>query len=60
MYIATKNNPFYPDVEYFETIEEAQKQQKEWLRELSNLDGKYKCSISISNVIDTKTIISAY
>ena len=58
MYVVTKNNPFYPDVEYCETMEEAEKQLEEWIEDLREPDGEYNCKITIAEEIKTIEIKS--
>lgn len=59
-YIVTKNNPFYPSVEYCDTLEEALKQRDEWISDLNCEDGKHNVKIAISSIIETTCIKSHY
>lgn len=52
-YIVTKNNPHYPDVEYCNTLEEAQAQRDVWIKEMFEEDGQHECKITIAKVIET-------
>lgn len=60
MYVVTKNNPYYPDVEYFETIEDANAQQDEWLTAMASEAGQYECKVTVAQVIETRTVMSDY
>ena len=59
-YIVTKNNPYYPSVEYFGTLDKAKAQQEEWLKEMASPDGTHTCEVTVATVIDTYTVKSAY
>jgi len=59
-YIVTVNKPYYPEVEFFDTIEEAQKQRDEWIEAYNELDGKYQTDITIAMIIENKKIRTAY
>lgn len=60
MYVVTKNNPYYPAVEYFKTIDEATAQMKDWIEEMASEGGKYKCKVSVAQVIETITVRSDF
>ena len=60
MFIVTKNNPYYPNVEYCFSIEEAYAQREEWISELQSNNGEHECSITIAEVIETVEIRSDY
>lgn len=60
MYIVTKDNPYYPGVEYFETIEEANTKRDEWLAKLATDDGEYECKVTVARIIETKAFKSDY
>lgn len=55
MFIVTKNNPYYPSIDYFDTIEEAKKLRDELVKEFMSIDGKYDCQVTIAEVIETQT-----
>lgn len=55
-YIVTKDNPYYPSVEYRDSMEEAQKQKHEWLEEMHEEDGTYKAKIIIAEIIEEQDI----
>lgn len=60
MYVVTKNNAYYPSVEYFDTIEEANAQRDEWLIDMASVGGKYECKVTVAHVIETRTVNSDY
>ena len=60
MYIVTKNNPYYPSVEYFKSFEEAITKRDEWLRDMRSKDGNYECKVTVAQVIETKTVKSDF
>jgi hypothetical protein len=60
MYLVTKNNPFYPDVEYFDTIEEARTRRNEWIKEIGSARGEYQTKITISEEMETFIISTDY
>lgn len=62
MYIVTKDNPYYPSVKYFRTLEEAKAQAAEWMQEMHCLEGHNTCTVAVSVVVDEciATFNSAY
>ena len=60
MYIVTKNNPYYPSVEYCDTMEEAIRQREEWVNDHSEEAGDYKMQITIAEVITTTDVPVCY
>lgn len=60
MFVVTTNNPYYPNVIYVGTIEEAQKERDDFLRSDSVEDGKYEAKVTIAEVIETTEIRTYY
>ncbi len=60
MYVVTKNNPYYPSVKYFVTVETANAQRDEWLTEIASEDGVYECTVTVAVVIETRTVMADY
>lgn len=60
MFVVTKNNPFYPEVEYFETIEEANIQRDEWFNGMNTPAGEYDCIITVARVLESKPFKSEF
>jgi len=60
MYIVTINNPYYPQVEYFEDIKEATEQINEWKEDHQTEDGKKEAQITLAKVILSIPIIADY
>ena len=60
MYVITKNNPYYPSVQYAETLEEARAVAAEFEEEISSEQGRYKCRITISELVEDKSVLSDY
>lgn len=60
MFIATKNNPYYPEVEYFEDIESARLQIAQWQDELQDDNGKYDTKLTLAKVIVSIPIKTPY
>ena len=58
MFIVTKNNPYYPSVEYFETLHVANKQRDFWVAEMESEVGTCECNITVAEVIETTEIKS--
>lgn len=59
-YVVTKDNPYYPDIEYFDTLEDAQKQRNRWLKEMNEFKGKFRCLIIIAEIIEENPFNSYY
>ena len=59
-YVVTKDNPYYPEVVYCETIQEAENKRDEWFGDLNEEDGKYECRIAIAEIKTEKTFRSHY
>jgi len=53
-YVVSKNNPFYPCVEYFDTIEEAMAKMDEWYMQEHDEDGCHESQITVSQIISSK------
>lgn len=60
MYIVTKNNPYYPSVEYFDTLVEAEAQRDEWVAELEDVGGCYFNQVTIATVLETVQVTVNY
>lgn len=60
MYIVTRDNPYYPSVEYFDTIEEANSERDNIINSMSSESGKHDCKVSVALVIETTSIKSNY
>lgn len=60
MFIVTKNNTYYPSVEYFGSIEEANTQRDEWLAEMASVHGEYDCEVTVAEVRETRVVRSDY
>lgn len=53
-YVITRNNPYYPQVEYRETRKEAETVRDEWIRRyLDEGDGGNEILITISQEVET-------
>lgn len=59
-FVVTKNNPFYPDVEYFDTLHDAIAQRDEWISDMKSENGNYQCCITISIEFESKIIKCNY
>lgn len=59
-YVVTKNNPYSPSVEYFETIEEAREQRDEWVYGNAYADGDIEVKITVALVVETVEIKTFY
>lgn len=55
-YIVTKDNPYYPSVEYCDSLEEAHNQKYEWLEEMHEKDGTYDAKIIIAEIVEEQNI----
>lgn len=51
-YIVTIDNPYYPEVYYCDTMEDAELRKKVWLDEMHCEGGQYKCKVVIAEVIE--------
>lgn len=60
MYVITKNNPYYPRVEYRETLDDARTVAAEFEEEMSSDGGAYECRITIAHIVDDKIVRSDY
>lgn len=61
LYIVTKNNRFYPDVEYFKTIEEAIVQRDKWIADMEEEEnGKYECKVTVARILETTMTKTSY
>ena len=60
MFIATINKPYYPEIEYFEDIEDAKRQVAEWQQDLHECDGKHDVKITLAEVIESLPIKTHY
>lgn len=58
MYVITKNNPYYPDVEYRETIEEARAARDAMVADIQKENGEYACKVTIGLVVETVEVLS--
>jgi len=58
VYIVTKNNPYYPSVEYCSTFEEANRIAQEFIDELYIKDGEYEWQVTIAEVLNTRSVTS--
>lgn len=56
MYVITINNPYYPSVEYRDTLAEARQRRDEIAREKQSADGAHVCKVTIARVIETGEI----
>ena len=54
------NNPYYPSVEYFETLHVANKQRDFWVAEMESEVGTCECKVTVAEVIETLAIKSDY
>lgn len=59
-FVVTKNNSYYPSVDYYETLEEANAKRDEWIESLQCKDGEYECEITVAIVIETISINTDY
>lgn len=59
-FVVTKDNPYYPEVVYCETIHEAENKRDEWFSDLNEGDGKYECLIVIAEIKAQKPFRSYY
>jgi hypothetical protein len=53
MYIVTNNRPYYPDVDYFETLEQAKAARDKWVKENHEDQGERHVKVTIAEVIET-------
>ena len=60
MFVVTINKPYYPEVEYFEEIEDAQRQVAEWQQDLHSSDGEHDVKITLAEVILSLPIKTYY
>lgn len=60
MYIVTKNNPYCPEVAYFDSFEDAMYQHSSWVAEHHSEDGKHPGKITVAKVITTTDIKTLY
>jgi hypothetical protein len=59
MYVVTRNNPYYPSVDYFESWEEAEAKYASLCADDTE-DGSYNCKVSIGFVMLRADIKTAY
>ena len=59
-YIVTRDTPFYPAVEYVDTMQEAERLRDEWVTENHSENGRYKCHVVIAEVVSSSAIQSDY
>ena len=59
-YVVTKNNPYYPDVFYCETMLDAVTKRKELVEEMTSLDGRHVCKITIAHIVETVEVRCDY
>jgi len=58
MYVVTKDNPYYPSVEYRDTLEEARKLFDMCLEDDHKESGIYTNQVTIAEIIISKTFKS--
>jgi hypothetical protein len=56
MYIVTNNRPYYPDIEYFESLEEAKAARDKWIRENHEESGDHTVKVTLAEVIETTEV----
>jgi bacterioferritin (cytochrome b1) len=59
-YIVTADHPYYPEIEYCNTLGEARKARDEFKKELFDEEGHNDCKITIAQVLQTTTGNSHY
>jgi len=60
MFIVTKNNPYYPEVEYFDDIDAAKKKISEWQMDLHQDDGTHDTKLTLAEVVFSMPIKTHY
>jgi hypothetical protein len=59
-YVVTSNNPYYPSVEYFLTLEDANAYANDLLAEKQDSEGNHDCIISVCQVLDSRKVKMPY
>jgi hypothetical protein len=59
-YVVTSNNPYYPSVEYFLTLDAAQAYANSILKDKEDDEGSHDCIISVCEVLDSRKVKALY
>jgi hypothetical protein len=51
MFIVTCDHPYYPSVEYCETIEQAEQKYRDAINDTEAKEGHYDCKIAIAEIV---------
>lgn len=60
MFIVTYDHPYYPSVEYCDTLNQAKKKYQEAIKDTESKDGKFVCKIAIGQVMELLETRSDY
>jgi hypothetical protein len=59
-FIVVADHPYYPQVAYCETLDEAKKERDEFIKDLFTNDGLNDCKVTVAEVINSQDGKSDY